>query len=460
MKMIRLTKISCLLLTLAMPLRGQEPASGKTEALQVDLPTVLQLARAQNTQVALARERVQQAEAELRLKRYLWIPTLNAGASWYHSEGNLQDSSGNIRQVQRTSGFFGAGSGAVAAGPLMMPGISLSANLAEAIFAPLAARQNRVAMEAAAAAVDQQVALEAAEIYLELVRAHASSGILKEASENAAELARITRDFAATGEGLSADAERARVEELVLQGKVEGAQADVELAAANLARVLHLEPGVQLVPLHAQPVQLSLYESSESMEELIAKALEQRPELKQSQALVRRAEQDLKQARYAPVVPNLAVGLSGGSLAGGPGTSLSSAGSRTEAQAMLYWSLDGLGLGARERARAGRSLLNQAEHSRNGVMDTIIAEVRAAHAQVGSRRRQVQIAEQAVQAAEASYRLNRSRIFEKQGLPIEVLQAIQSLAMARQFHNDAVTEVNQAQLRLMTALGMEETPAP
>ncbi len=56
-------------------------------------------------------------------------------------------------------------------------------------------------------------------------------------------------------------------------------------------------------------------------------------------------------------------------------------------------------------------------------------------------------------SARQSYESNRNRIFEKQGLPIEVLQAIQSLAAARQLDVDTVTEYNQAQFRLLAAVG-------
>ena len=56
----------------------------------------------------------------------------------------------------------------------------------------------------------------------------------------------------------------------------------------------------------------------------------------------------------------------------------------------------------------------------------------------------VAIAEEAVKSARQSYELNRNRIFEKQGLPIEVLQAIQSLAAARQLYVDTVNALRLA----------------
>ena len=59
----------------------------------------------------------------------------------------------------------------------------------------------------------------------------------------------------------------------------------------------------------------------------------------------------------------------------------------------------------------------------------------------------------AIERAQRSLQLNRNRIFDKQGLPIEVLQAIDSLAVARTAYLDAVVDYNKAQFRLYTALG-------
>ncbi|SVE11156.1 uncharacterized protein METZ01_LOCUS464010 [marine metagenome] len=83
----------------------------------------------------------------------------------------------------------------------------------------------------------------------------------------------------------------------------------------------------------------------------------------------------------------------------------------------------------------------------------IIAEVKQAYVEVTSRQRPIDIAEDAVKSAQSSFALNHSRTFERRGLPIETLQAIQSLAKARQFYVDTVTAYNQAQYRLYTSLG-------
>jgi outer membrane protein TolC len=426
------------------------PTSG---TMPIDLATALKLANARNFQIALANERVNEAAAQLRQKEYLLIPTLTLGASWHHHEGRLQDSAGSIREVSRSSAFFGGGAGAVGAGPVMQPGLSVSANLADIYFAPLAARQNHAAMKASGAAVHNMVSLQVAEAYFDLVRARATVGVADEALKNAAELTKVTGGFASSGEGLQSDAQRARVEQLIRQRGVEQANEGMQVAAARLAQLLHLEAGVDLEPADANPAPVAVVDASQPVQELVASALKNRPEVKQSGSLVRRAEQDLKNVRYSRVVPNVALGVSGGGFGGGVGGGIGRTDVRTDVNAMLFWRWESFGLGEKAKVQAQRSVVNQAVHSRTGVMDSIVSQVRQSYAQVNSRQRQIAIAEEAVKSARQSYELNRNRIFQKQGLPIEVLQAIQSLNAARQLYVDTVTDFNQAQFRLLTAIG-------
>ncbi|MGB0579534.1 MAG: TolC family protein [Limisphaerales bacterium] len=446
------TILSTVLLTAAVSFAAESevPTSG---TIPIDLATALKLGNARNFQIALAKERVNQASAELKQKEYLLIPSFSVGASWHHSEGTLQDSSGRIRDVSRSSSFFGGGAGAVGAGPIMQPGLSVTANLADIYFAPLAAKQNHAAMKAASDAVNNQVSLQIAEAYFDLVRARAGVAVAEEAVKNTKELSDVTANFASSGEGLQSDAQRAKVEQLIRQRSLEQAKELLAVSVARLAQLLHLEAGVNLEPTDANAAPVKLADASKPVTDLVATALENRPEVKQTASLVRRAEQNLKNARYAPIVPNLSVGVSGGGFGGGVGGGIAQTDVRTDVNALVFWRWESFGLGDKQRVKAQRSVVNQVKHSQTGVMDAIIAQVRQSYAQVNSRQKQIAIAEEAVRSARQSFELNRNRIFEKQGLPIEVLQAIQSLATARQLYVDTVTEYNQAQFRLLTAVG-------
>jgi outer membrane protein TolC len=84
-----------------------------------------------------------------------------------------------------------------------------------------------------------------------------------------------------------------------------------------------------------------------------------------------------------------------------------------------------------------------------------VAEVVAAFRVAYARRRALTAAQQAVEAARESYRLNEQRVRRapEQGRPIELLQAVQALARARLDYLFTVADYNRAQFRLYTAMG-------
>ncbi|MDP1798303.1 MAG: TolC family protein, partial [Planctomycetaceae bacterium] len=69
------------------------------------------------------------------------------------------------------------------------------------------------------------------------------------------------------------------------------------------------------------------------------------------------------------------------------------------------------------------------------------------------RQQRIELARRGVAAAEKSYALNIQRIENAQGLPIEVLQAIQALATAQRAYLNAVVDYNIAQFELCRATG-------
>src|SRR3972149_992777 len=96
--------------------------------LPSDLPPALRLAGANNLQVAVARERIQEACARYRLAKTLWLPDLVAGPTWMHHDGRIQETAGAIIETSKSSFFLGGGA-------------VLSVGLADAIFEPLVTRQ-------------------------------------------------------------------------------------------------------------------------------------------------------------------------------------------------------------------------------------------------------------------------------------------------------------------------------
>ena len=66
------------------------PVQIEHDKFPIDLPTALQLAGANNLQIALASERVEQAYAGINAADARWVPSLNLGVVYNQHDGQLQ----------------------------------------------------------------------------------------------------------------------------------------------------------------------------------------------------------------------------------------------------------------------------------------------------------------------------------------------------------------------------------
>ncbi len=146
------------------------PASPSTP---IDLEGALRLAGVQNPQIQIAIQRVSQAVAERQFAAAQILPTLNAGSNYDNHTGTLQQSSGNILAVNRSSLFAGAGANAIAAGTVNIPGLVWNMNMGVAAFNFLQSRQMVREQEFANLATRNQMTLQVAVGYLELLAGRA-----------------------------------------------------------------------------------------------------------------------------------------------------------------------------------------------------------------------------------------------------------------------------------------------
>ena len=90
--------------------------------------------------------------------------------------------------------------------------------------------------------------MTAAVAYLELLRAHQDVRILEEIRGRTAELSKLTSDFAATGAGLQADADRMDTELALVNNRLLGAREGVAVAGARLAEAISADAQCQWMP--------------------------------------------------------------------------------------------------------------------------------------------------------------------------------------------------------------------
>ena len=419
----------------------------------IDLPTALRLADADNLQVALAREQVQQAYAEYNGANALWLPSLRGGMHWNKHEGPMLDTAGNIIDISRGSVYAGGGAAAVGAGSPAIPGVFASFNLADAYFQPLAAQQRWGARESGATVARNNVLLDVANAYLELLRATQDIAIAEDVRDKVRELSRLTDAYAKTGQGLQADADRMRVELGLRDIEVRRSQEAQIVASARLTQLLRLEPCVRLEPAEISALRLCCVSTDGGCAELVAQALSNRPELIQNRYLVGEAVQRLRRERYAPLVPSLLLGASYGNFGGGQGSTLTNFDDRFDFDASAFWEVRNLGLGESAARQGAGSRLRQAQVQEMAALDLVAREVTEAFAQVLLREQQIDTSRDVVEFAMESWDRNLARIRGGQGLPIEVLQSAQALLQSRREYLRNVIDYNSAQFSLQRAVG-------
>jgi len=427
------------------------------EVYPIDLPSALQLAGANNLQIALAAERVNQAAARLAAARALWIPSLAAGTVYNNHSGQIQDTEGSVLEVSRSSLFVGGGGvfgNSPAAGGASGPArLVADLSLVDALFGPLAARQLVRSSAADRTATFNDTLLQVAVGYLSLARAQARVAIAEEAVRNADELARITRDFAETGQGLQADADRAQIEAASRRRDAWRAREDVAVLSAELAQLLRLDPAVRLEATDENPAPLEFIDRSTSLYALIDQAVSVRPELVSADAQRDAAAIRWRQERLRPWTPQLYAGASGGGFGGSDGSDIDNFGGRADFDVAAIWQVENLGFGNSARQRAQQSLTRQASLALQQTRDIIAAEVAQSYQRIQARRQQIEVTRGSVESAEQAVRLNLEGIRGGALRPIEIQQAIGALASSRNQYLDAVVDYNIAQMQMIRALG-------
>ncbi len=437
----------------------------------INLETALGLAGAENPTIALAREAVAASRADLLRARALLLPTLDAGSNIDVHHGNLQSSQGQILNVDRQALYVGAGADAVGAGTVAIPGVRLRAQVAEAVFEPRAARQQVAASSFDALAVRNRVLLDVTDAYFGLLGAEARLQALRQAEADLGEIVRLAVNFARAGEGREADADRARSEALLLHTQEEAAEGDVAVAAANLARLLNMDPAVRLHGPGGPLPLVRLVDSSPGLEALIQIAMRNRPEVAARTADIGVVTAHLREEQVRPFVPLLSVGYSAGEFGGGSNLTDTRFGhfdGRSDFDVLAVWSFDNFGVGNLTTVRRLRADVAEAAAVRARVIDQIRREVAEAYGVSAARIQQAEVARRRVETAAQAYRFDLERIRGLVGIsktriiahPIELMNSADLLNRARLDLIGAVVGFDQAQFRLFVALGQPPTQAP
>jgi outer membrane protein TolC len=218
--------------------------------------------------------------------------------------------------------------------------------------------------------------------------------------------------------------------------------------------------------------------------ELIQTALANRPELAEQQFIADASRERIRAARYKPYVPNVIANLSYGGFGGGPirdprvkfndpingpidnpitpPDSIHRFGPRTDFELALLWRVESLGLGNRADVREKQALFEQARIRLQQVQDLVLAQVAQQREAVVRSKERIDITRPALfnekgqltGAAFQSIRLNFERIRGTEGRPLEVLDSIRGLNDMMEAYIQAISDYEQARLRLLNAVGL------
>ncbi len=436
----------------------------------IDLETALQLAGMDSPTINLSREAVTEAAGRLHAAEVLLLPNLTVGGNFHQHRGNLQNSSGTIRNVDSQDLYVGLGARALAAETVAYPGIRIFSHLGDAIFEPLASRQNREARLSTAKAVENSTLLDVATAYFELLSAEICVEILAKAETELGEIVRLTTSYAKNGQGRAGDEHRAETNLGLLHRQMLEAEGAVAVASARLAGMLNLDSSVNLRTPGGAIQPLTLVAEGEPAAILISRALLNRPEVRAQVQEIALARTRLRQERTRPFLPTLSAGFSAGSFGGG--SNLTAAGivqpgggvltsprfgrfdGRVDIDVYAVWTLQNAGMGNLALARGAQAVLGESAAELERVNNQIREQVVEALSASQAAERQMNVARKQLASAEEGYREEMTRIKQTVGRPLETLDSFRQLVDARQEIFRTVVAYNSAQYRLFVAVGM------
>jgi outer membrane protein TolC len=418
------------------------PSDAASAPVPVDLDAVFRLAEGQNTQIALAREKLHDSQLEGEIAAKGWLPRVTAGAGYYRHEGGIQNEDGTL-----TRSSFGA----------LFPGVDLHAefDVREATFHRVDAERKRWQQQGELAKVNNETLLESANSYSDLLAARRGESVAKE-------LQGYQRDILKRAEALAKEAGPILVESVRTELSItEQGQAKLhqqgDAAAAKLAYLLGLDPSAELVPLDDGLSPIDLVDATPPTPALVGRALSDGPGVKELEGLLGVIQSGLAQIdsplRFAPTV---SLCVTEGAFGAGPDSSLDWD-NRLDVGLTARWNLTEWAT-AREKKCQALSKQRQVELSLQDLRGKLTLGVKEAREAILSGREQIKSGAEAIKHASETYRLSKLRL--QQNAPgastTEVMQAIRGLQQAHLQYVTAVAAYNKAQIRLLLLLGPGE----
>jgi outer membrane protein TolC len=435
----------------------QMPRLGESDpALPINLATAIRLSQARPLVIALAQASIEQAAARLQGANALWLPDIHYGVDYSHHDGATQATEGRVEFASFGSLYTGGGA-------------TLDFAMTDAIFRPLAARQELLARQSdkQAACNDALLAITLGYFDVQEMRGRLA-GVLDSAAK-AKTLLKQVESLASAGVVPEMEIDRARALLADLNQQAIAARTKWYVASARLTRALRLNPGAVVVPVEPPQLQVTLISSRHSVDDLIPCGLMNRPELASQRAVVQATLDILRQERYRPLIPSLVLtgrgpdgSIIGGPYGGGTGGDLNTWGGQAQFDAGLIWTLQNMGAGNRALLRGREADREKALIELLNLQDRVAEDVVQARFQVEGSRGEIPEAETNVKEANTTFSGTLKGLGQIRGAgrqlqtvsrPQEAVAALQQLNRAYDQYFVAINNYNRAQFQLYHALG-------
>lgn len=378
------------------------------------------------------------ARAEEELSRMRWrstasrlVPELQLGAGAGHTDGRVQGSFGELRDVNFDT---------IQAGGSVRYRVNLGARILDTFAA------NREVDAAIYGVLDtrQKLLLRVATLYNELALSQVGFQIARQRAEDGEQFLRIVSARERSGVGLGSDVARARAEFATDRQTLVQSRALWETTSVGLAVVLRLDPAILLVPGEDRLLPLEFLPAAGTP--AAGSMANARPDVEASRKHAEAAARRFTAAWWDLAGPELAARARGTFI----GDDVSDLEGRSNLGAFVGWtlSLEKLAKVAERRGerRIAKLQALRAEERAGG-------EARQALHRLQAAREALPFAQEGLEAAQQSRRISLAQFQAGTAIALEVIDATDRLAGARLDLARSIVDYNLSQVRVLAATG-------
>jgi outer membrane protein TolC len=429
----------------AAPVPTGTPTAPQTpNTLPISLDTVLRLACEQNSQIALAREKLDEASAQQAVADLAWLPNVYVGTAYWRHEGGIQNEDGTLTR----SSFGGMFAGTK---------IDVEFDAKEAAFQRVNASRQIWQRKGELSKITSETLLDAATTYIDLLLARTTEAIAVQLEKNEAELLKSARALAAKEPPARLQAEAIESESFGHRQAIAKVHQQGDAAAFKLAQLLGLDPNVKLMPVDDRLAPFAIADATTPVDELVSRALENGPGVRELQGLLGVVQSGIDKAKGPTMLlPVFELRAAEGLFGAGPGDDVRWA-NRLDVGVQARYNLTDFCKG-RDLQRVAESKLQQLYLTHQELRQKLTIGVHEARSAIHAGESQIRYGAEQIRRACKTYQLSderRTNFAEAKDKlnEVQVLQALRTLELAHLRYLEAVSAYDKAQLRLLVLTG-------